>query len=50
MKAIQITRQGGSDMLKLAEVAKPAPKDGEILIKVEAAGLNFIDVYQRTGL
>jgi NADPH2:quinone reductase len=50
MKAIQVTKPGGSDVLKLADVPKPSPKAGEVLIKLEASGLNFIDVYQRTGL
>jgi NADPH2:quinone reductase len=50
MKAIQVTKSGGADVLKLSEVPKPAPKQGEILVKLEAAGLNFIDVYQRSGL
>ena len=50
MKAIQVPQPGGSDVLKYTDVQKPSPKSGEVLIKLEASGLNFIDVYQRTGL
>ncbi len=49
MKAIQIHETGGRDVLKLAEVAVPTPGAGEVRIKVEYAGLNFIDIYQRSG-
>ncbi|MFN3980751.1 MAG: quinone oxidoreductase family protein [Caldilinea sp.] len=49
MKAIQIHETGGRDVLKLAEVAVPTPGAGEVRIKVEYAGLNFIDIYQRLG-
>ena len=50
MKAIQLTENGGSDVLQLREVPTPEPKEGELLMKVDAAGLNFIDVYQRDGM
>jgi NADPH2:quinone reductase len=49
MHAIQITQTGGPEALHLSEVAKPEPKSGEVLVKVAAAGLNFIDVYFREG-
>ncbi|MFN3333200.1 MAG: quinone oxidoreductase family protein, partial [Caldilinea sp.] len=49
MKAIQIHETGGRDVLKLAEVAVPTPGAGEVRIRVEYAGLNFIDIYQRLG-
>lgn len=49
MKAIQIRETGGRDVLKLAEVTIPTPGAGEVRVKVEYAGLNFIDIYQRLG-
>lgn len=42
-------RIGGPDALSCDEVPRPAPGAGEALIRVEAAGVNFIDVYHRTG-
>jgi NADPH:quinone reductase len=50
MRQIFISQNGGSDTLQLRHVDKPTPKAGEILIRLAAAGLNFIDVYHRTGL
>jgi NADPH2:quinone reductase len=49
MKAIQITRYGGPEVMEYREVALPAPQAGEALVKVKAIGVNFIDVYHRTG-
>jgi len=50
MKAIQIKEYGGSDTLGLAEVPEPEPGEGEALIKIAYAGVNFIDVYMRDGV
>jgi NADPH2:quinone reductase len=50
MKAIQILRNGGPEVLTLDEVAPRVPGGGEIRIRVHAAGVNFIDVYHRSGL
>jgi NADPH2:quinone reductase len=50
MKAIRIDGFGGPEVLRLADVPDPAPGPGQIVVRVEAAGLNFVDVYQRTGL
>jgi len=50
MKAIRVEAYGGAENLIYAEVARPAPKAGEALLKLEAIGVNFIDVYHRTGL
>ena len=50
MRAIQIARIGGPEVLDLVEIEPRAPAEGEILIRHEAIGLNFIDVYRRTGL
>ena len=50
MKAVRVHNTGGADVLRYEDVASPAPRPGELLIDVEAAGLNFIEVYQREGL
>src|SRR5260370_23228795 len=50
MKAIRVESQGGPEVLKLVELPAPAPGKGEALVRVEAAGVNFIDIYQRNGL
>jgi NADPH2:quinone reductase len=49
MKAIRVHSPGGPEALKLDELPTPRPGQGEALVKVEAAGINFIDIYQRTG-
>jgi NADPH:quinone reductase len=49
-KAIQISEFGGPEVLRLAEVAVGEPGPGEVRIRHQACGLNYIDVYQRTGL
>ena len=50
MRAIRLSRAGGPEVLELQEVETPVPGPGQILIRHEAIGLNFIDIYQRTGL
>lgn len=50
MKAIRVTEVGGPDVLALREVPEPEPGRGEARVRVEYAGVNFIDVYHRTGL
>ena len=50
MKAVQITRTGGPDVLQQVELPTPDPGPGEVLVRHRAIGLNFIDTYQRTGL
>jgi len=49
MQAIQISQTGGPEVLVWAELPTPSPKPGEVLIRVEAIGVNFIDVYFREG-
>jgi len=49
-KAIRIHETGGPEKLKWEDVPVGKPKDGEVRLRQTAVGLNFIDVYQRTGL
>jgi NADPH2:quinone reductase len=50
MKAIRVHTPGGVDALRYEDVATPTPKAGEALVKIEAIGVNFIDIYIRSGL
>jgi NADPH:quinone reductase len=50
MKAIWITRKGGPEVLELRELPMPVPAEGEVLIKVKAAGLNRSDIYSRSSM
>jgi len=50
MRAIRIAATGGADQLRLEDIPVPEPKSGEIRFRVESAGINFIDIYQRSGL
>ena len=50
MKAIRVKSPGGPEVLELVELPTPQPGDGQALVRVEAAGVNFIDIYQRSGL
>src|SRR5256886_2693001 len=50
MKAIRVHTPGGPEALRLEDVSEPKPEAGQAVVKIEAAGVNFIDVYQRTGL
>jgi len=50
MKAIRIHQFGGPEVLQYEDVPDPSPKAGEALIKIDAAGVNFIDTYQRSGV
>jgi len=50
MKAVRIHENGGAEVLRYEEVATPAPGAGEALVKIEAVGVNFIDIYFRLGL
>ena len=50
MKAIQIADYGGSDTLVMADVEAPEPGEGEVLVKIAYAGVNFIDIYMRDGV
>ena len=50
MKAIQIRTTGGPEVLELAELPIPVPGPGQVLIRVEAIGVNFIEIYFRKGV
>lgn len=50
MRAVQFARTGGPEVLELAEVDTPSPAAGQVLIRHEAIGVNFIDTYHRSGL
>ena len=50
MKAIRIHNHGGPEVLAYEDVPVPEPGAGEARVKIEASGVNFIDIYHRTGL
>ncbi len=50
MLAVQIARTGGPEVLELVELPRPEPGPGQILVRHQAIGLNFIDTYMRSGL
>jgi len=49
MRAIQIAHTGGPEVMALRDLPTPEPGSGQALVRVEACGVNFIDVYQREG-
>ncbi|HXD34756.1 MAG TPA: quinone oxidoreductase [Pyrinomonadaceae bacterium] len=49
MKAIQVSRVGGPDVLTLVDLPEPEPKPNEAIVSIKSAGVNFIDVYFREG-
>jgi len=50
MKAVQITQFGGPEAMKYRDLPDPTPGRGEALVQVQAAGVNFADVYARAGI
>jgi NADPH2:quinone reductase len=51
MNAIKISDYGDADVLRLTDrEQKPAPAEGQVLVKIHAAGVNFVDIYQRRGI
>ena len=50
MHAIVVKKSGGPEVLEYVDVDKPKPKSGEALVRLESIGVNFVDVYHRTGL
>lgn len=49
MKAIRVHQPGGPDVMQLEDIPVPQPGPGQVLVRVEAAGVNFIDIYHRSG-
>lgn len=50
MRAIVVSETGGPEVLKMREVEDPRPAPGELLVEAAATGVNFIEIYQRTGV
>lgn len=50
MRAIRFSQTGGPDVLEVVEVDTPSPAPGQVLVRHQAIGINFIDTYHRTGL
>jgi NADPH2:quinone reductase len=50
MRALRISEVGGPEVLALETVDDPVPEPGDLLVRLEAVGVNFIEVYQRKGL
>ncbi|PXX11925.1 alcohol dehydrogenase-like protein [Mycolicibacterium moriokaense] len=49
MRAIEVTETGGPEVLRYVDTPTPSPAPGEVLIKAEAIGVNFVDTYFRSG-
>ena len=49
MQAVQVQKSGGPEVLTLVDLPVPKPKPNEVVVKIAAAGVNFIDVYFREG-
>src|SRR5436305_1001645 len=49
MRAVVFSRNGGPEVLELQDAPDPSPKEGEVLVDVAAAGINYRDVYEREG-
>lgn len=50
MKAVRVSQHGGAEVLRYEEIPEPAPGKGQARVRLEAVGVNFIDIYQRVGL
>jgi NADPH:quinone reductase len=49
MQAVRVHQSGGPEVLRVEELPAPAPGPAEALVRIEAAGVNFVDIYQREG-
>ena len=50
MRAVRVNANGGADALEVETIPTPSPAAGEVLVRVDWAGVNFLDVYKRSGL
>jgi NADPH2:quinone reductase len=50
VQAIRVNNTGGPEVLQVADVPEPTPGEGQVVVDIAAAGVNFIDTYQRSGL
>src|SRR3954463_5953173 len=50
MNSIRVHKTGGPEVLRIEELPDPAPGPGELLVNIEAIGVNFLEIYQREGL
>src|SRR2546428_7735480 len=50
MKAVRVHTPGGPDALRFEDAPEPSARAGEAVVRIDAAGLNYVDVYLRTGL
>src|SRR5262245_52736194 len=50
MRAVRAHEYGGPEVMRLEDLPTSRPGDGEALVRLEAAGVNFVDVYQRAGI
>ncbi len=50
MKAIRVHEHGGPEVLRYEDIPEPTPESGQAIVQIEACGINFIDIYFRTGL
>ncbi len=50
MRGVQISEVGGAEVLELVDIPRPQPGSGRVVVEVEAAGVNFVDTYHRSGL
>lgn len=50
MKAIRVHETGGPEVMRLEVLPIPEPGPGEVLVRIEAIGVNYIDTYKRRGL
>ena len=50
MRAVRVHETGGAEALRVESIPVPRPRAGEALVRVEASGVNFVDVYKRSGL
>ena len=50
MRVVEVAERGGPEVLKVAEREAPRPGPGQVVVEVAAAGVNFMDIYQRQGV